>query len=113
MTGPTDVTRRAPDVPDAPGATGDARDKGAATAAIDALTFDAALAELERTVASLESGGGPLEETIALYEYAVALERRCSRLLGEARLRMDQLVERAGGGLDATTIRAEASPPDA
>jgi exodeoxyribonuclease VII small subunit len=73
----------------------------------DALTFDAALAELERTVATLESGGGPLEETIALYEHAVALERRCSGLLAEARLRMEQLVERAGGGLEATTIRTE------
>jgi exodeoxyribonuclease VII small subunit len=93
MTGPTD----------APPAPGD----------VDALTFDAALAELERTVATLESGGGPLEETIALYEHAVALERRCSGLLAEARLRMEQLVERAGGGLDATTIRAEDSVVDA
>ena len=79
---------------------------------IDALTFDVALAELERTVATLESGGGPLEETIALYERAVALERRCSRLLGEARLRMEQLVERAGGGLDATVIKADSGGVD-
>ena len=80
---------------------------------VDALTFDAALAELERTVATLESGGGPLEATIALYEHAVALERRCSRLLGEARLRMDQLVERAGGGLDATAIKPDLPGVDA
>ena len=85
----------------------------AASPEIEALTFDAALLELERTVATLESGGGPLEETIALYERAVALERRCSRLLGEARLRMDQLVERAGGGLDATVIKADAGGADA
>ena len=90
MTGSTDMPTGAATPPD-----------------IDALTFDAALIELERTVATLESGGGPLEETIALYERAVALERRCSRLLGEARLRMDQLVERAGGGLEATIIKGD------
>ncbi len=71
------------------------------------LTFDAALAELERTVTALESGGAPLEQTIALYERAVALERHCSRLLADARLRMEQLVERAGGGLDATPLRVD------
>ena len=96
MTGPTDVVTATPTPPD-----------------IEALAFDAALAELERTVATLESGGGPLEETIALYERAVALERRCSRLLGEARLRMEQLVERAGGGLEATIIKGDDGGVDA
>ena len=74
-------------------------------APVDDLPFDAALAELERTVTALEAGGAPLEETIALYERAVALERRCTRLLADARLRMEQLVERAGGGLEATAAR--------
>jgi len=78
-----------------------------ASGELDGMTFDTALAELERTVATLESGGQPLEETIALYERAVALERHCTRLLAEARLRMEQLVERAGGGLDATQMRVD------
>ena len=75
--------------------------------AAEALTFDAALAALEETVAALEAGGQPLEETIALYERAVVLERHCSRLLGDARLRMEQLVERAGGGLDVVALKDE------
>jgi exodeoxyribonuclease VII small subunit len=83
------------------------RTSGEAVPELDGLTFDAALAELERTVTALESGGAPLEETIALYERAVALERHCSRLLADARLRMEQLVERAGGGLDATPLRVD------
>lgn len=78
--------------------------------AIDGLTFDAALAALEETVAALEAGGQALEETIALYERAVALERHCSRLLTDARLRMEQLVERAGGGLDVVAVRDEPEP---
>lgn len=74
---------------------------------IEGLTFDAALATLEETVAALEAGGQPLEDTIALYERAVALERQCSKLLADARLRMEQLVERAGGGLDVVALKDE------
>ena len=77
------------------------------TGAPDGLTFDAALAALEETVAALEAGGQPLEDTIALYERAVALERHCSQLLADARLRMEQLVERAGGGLDVVALKDE------
>ena len=80
--------------------------------ATEALTFDAGLAALEATVAALEAGGQPLEDTIALYERAVALERRCSRLLADARLRMEQLVERAGGGLDVVPLKDEPETRD-
>jgi len=64
---------------------------------IDELTFDAALAELQETVRRLEEGGLPLEEAIALYERGVALHERCARLLGDAELRVQRLVERGGG----------------
>jgi len=50
-------------------------------AAIERLAFDEALAELQRTVAQLEAGGQPLEESLALYERGVALQQRCDRLL--------------------------------
>ena len=59
--------------------------------AIDALSFDDALAELQRTVAELEAGGQPLEAAIALYERGVALQARCEKLLGDAELRVQQL----------------------
>ena len=52
--------------------------------AIDSLSFDDALAELQRTVAELEAGGQPLEAAIALYERGVALQARCEKLLGDA-----------------------------
>ena len=54
--------------------------------AIEALSFDDALAELQRTVAELEAGGQPLEAAIALYERGVALQARCEKLLGDAEL---------------------------
>ena len=75
--------------------------------AIDALSFDDALAELQRTVAELEAGGQPLEGAIALYERGVALQARCERLLGDAELRVQQLVARAGGILETRDVRPE------
>jgi exodeoxyribonuclease VII small subunit len=73
--------------------------------AVDALAFDAALAELERTVAELETGGLALERTLALYERAVALQQRCERLLGEAELRVRRLVEGARGAIAEADLR--------
>ena len=76
-------------------------------AAIEELTFDTALAELERTVAELEVGGQPLERTIVLYERGVALQRRCEQLLGDAELRVRRLVEGARGALAEAELRDE------
>ena len=75
--------------------------------AIDSLAFDDALAELQRTVAELETGGQPLEAAIALYERGVALQARCEKLLGDAELRVEQLVARAGGILETRDVRPE------
>jgi exodeoxyribonuclease VII small subunit len=75
--------------------------------AIDALSFDDALAELQRTVGELEAGGQPLEAAIALYERGVALQARCEKLLGDAELRVQQLVARAGGVLETRDVRPE------
>ncbi len=75
--------------------------------AIETLTFDDALVELQRTVAELEAGGQPLEGAIALYERGVALQARCERLLSDAELRVQQLVARAGGALETHDVRPE------
>ena len=74
---------------------------------IEQLSFDDALAELQRTVAELEAGGQPLERSIALYERGVALHERCAALLGDAELKVRQLVTRAGGALEAIEVKPE------
>ena len=81
---------------------------------LDRLSFDEAFAELQRVVADLETGGQPLETSIALYERGVALHERCSRLLADADLRVKRLVERAGGALDALHVRPDEAiePPE-
>jgi len=80
--------------------------------ATDALTFDEALAELQLTVAELEAGGQPLEASIALYERGVALQARCEKLLGDAELRVQQLIARAGGALEVRDVRPEEATED-
>jgi exodeoxyribonuclease VII small subunit len=79
---------------------------------IETLAFDDALAELQRVVAELESGGQPLELAIALYERGVALQARCETLLGDAELRVQQLVARAGGALETRDVRPEEATED-
>jgi len=71
---------------------------------IAALSFDEAFAELRAVVSELEAGGLSLEDTIARTERAVALQRHCEKLLGEAELRVRQLVSRPSGGLEARDI---------
>lgn len=66
---------------------------------IDALAFDAAMAELQSVVSRLETGNLPLEESIDLYEQGVLLHERCARLLSEAELRLQRLVDGPGGAL--------------
>jgi exodeoxyribonuclease VII small subunit len=85
----------------------DAATSAAAKAEIAALPFDKALAELQTVVARLESGGLPLEESITLYERGVALHEHCAKLLGGAELRVQRLVEGAGGRLQTLDLRPD------
>ena len=80
---------------------------------IEALSFDEALIELQRAVADLESGGQPLEASIALYERGVALQARCERLLNEAELTVQQLMAQAGGALAARDVRPDEAAAEA
>jgi exodeoxyribonuclease VII small subunit len=69
-------------------------------AAIDSLTFEQALAELEQIVARLESGQAPLEDSIRMYERGAALKAHCEKRLEAARLRVEKIVMGAAGGAE-------------
>jgi exodeoxyribonuclease VII small subunit len=49
-----------------------------------AMTFEAAVGELESTVAKIEAGEVPLEEALALHRRGQALVDRCRSLLADA-----------------------------
>lgn len=74
---------------------------------IDRMSFDQALAELQGVVGRLETGGLPLESGIELYERGVALHAHCARLLTQAELRVQRLVDGGGGRLAAVDLRAD------
>jgi exodeoxyribonuclease VII small subunit len=60
---------------------------------MDDLSFEAALSELEQTVAQLESGDLSLEASLALFERGRRLFAHCDRLLDKAQLRVEQLTD--------------------
>jgi exodeoxyribonuclease VII small subunit len=64
------------------------------------LSFEKALAELEKIVEALERGELSLEESIRKFEEGVALAGRCAELLKEAELKVQKLVKRADGAFD-------------
>ena len=67
-------------------------DAAASTGDISGLSFEQALAELEKIVAELESGQAPLERSIEVYERGAALKAHCESKLEAARLRVEKIV---------------------
>lgn len=66
---------------------------------ISELTFEEALAELEKIVAKLESGKESLETAINDYEYGNALREYCEKRLDEAKLKIDKIVKKEDGSI--------------
>ncbi len=71
---------------------------------ISGLSFEDALAELERIVRGLEGGQQKLEDAITCYERGTALRRHCESKLAEAESRVQAIVERADGSLSLKPV---------
>lgn len=63
---------------------------------ISALSFEAAMRELEEIVRQLEQGKVELEESIRIYERGTALRAHCDAKLKSAQARIDKIVAEAG-----------------
>ncbi len=59
---------------------------------IDELSFEQALAELERIVSELESGKAELERSIEVYERGARLKAHCEAKLKAAQLRVEKII---------------------
>lgn len=70
---------------------------------IAAMSFEDALAELERIVRGLEGGQQKLEDAITAYERGAALRAHCEAKLAEADARVQTIVASADGRLDLKT----------
>jgi exodeoxyribonuclease VII small subunit len=56
------------------------------------LDYEAAVAELERTVQQLGKEQEDLAESVRMFERGLALARRCARLLDDAERRLNDLA---------------------
>jgi exodeoxyribonuclease VII small subunit len=70
---------------------------GGTAAEVASLSFEQAMAELERVVRALEGGDVPLEDSIALYERGDALRKHCEAKLKAAEERVEQITADAEG----------------
>ncbi len=66
---------------------------------IAALSFEDALAELDKIVRQLEDGRGKLDEAIAAYERGAQLKRHCEAKLREAQAKVERIVLNPDGSL--------------
>lgn len=58
----------------------------------DEMTYEQAFTALEEVVSQLETEKHSLEQALALFERGQALARRCTALLDQAELRVQQLT---------------------
>jgi len=58
---------------------------------VDEMSFEQALAELEKIVGQLEQGEVPLEQSISIYERGELLKRHCEKHLAAAEKRVEKI----------------------
>ena len=69
---------------------------------VDQMSFEEAMAELERVVGQLERGDVPLEQSIKLYERGAALKGRCEEKLKEAEEKVELIRAQEGRAVSTT-----------
>ena len=77
------------------------------TVDISALSFEAAMKELESIVRALESGSADLDKAIADYGRGNALKEHCLAKLAEAKLKVEQINVKADGSISTTAFATE------
>ena len=70
--------------------------------AVDKMSFEVALAELEQIVEKLEGGKVDLEASIGIYERGRVLKAHCEKLLANAEARIEKIVLRPDGSPGGT-----------
>ena len=63
-----------------------------ASTSINGMSFEDALAELEKIVTALESGKAPLEDSINAYERGMALKLHCENKLAAAQEKIEKIT---------------------
>ena len=71
------------------------------------LIFEKAYEQLGEIVKKLEEGELPLDESMALFEEGMRLERLCEQRLDQAELKISELISREGGAVGIEPFEAE------
>lgn len=75
--------------------------------AVETLSFESALQELEGIVRDLETGKAALEESITAYERGVALKSHCEKKLREAQSKIEKITVGPNGKIGTTPFDAQ------
>ena len=81
------------------------------TTVTESLSYEQALDELDRLIASLEGGDIALAEAVAIFERGTVLANRCSELLEKTEAQITELMVK-GNGQVAEKPLLEKSVPD-
>lgn len=71
------------------------------------LTFEEAMAELEKLVRQLEDGRAKLDDAIGAYERGALLKRHCEAKLREAEARIEKITVSESGAVQTTPFNAQ------
>ncbi len=82
-----------------PTSTETAKPASSAQPDVSALSFEEALAELEKIVRGLEAGQQKLEDALAAYERGTLLRAHCEAKLADAEARVQAIVAATDGSL--------------
>jgi exodeoxyribonuclease VII small subunit len=76
------------------------------------MSFEQALAQLEKLVDDLESGELSLEDSIKAFEKGIELSRLCRQKLEKAEDRVRKLLEKSGGDFDLELFEEDKGQSD-
>ena len=79
----------------------------AKAAALEKMSFEEALTELEGIVRDLETGKAPLENSISSYERGIALKKHCEKKLKDAQAKIDKITVAEDGSLATQPLDEE------
>lgn len=75
--------------------------------AVESMSFEEALGELQTIVRSLETGEAPLEDSISAYERGTLLKTHCEAKLGAARAKIEKIVVQKDGSVKTQPLDPE------
>jgi exodeoxyribonuclease VII small subunit len=75
--------------------------------AIESLSFEDALGELETIVRSLEKGETALENSISAYERGIALKKHCESKLRDAQAKIEKITMAQDGSISTEPLDAD------